>query len=278
MMGAVNPCDEIVLTANDGARIALRAHGAHVTGWAPAGGTERLWLSRDSECGPGLAIRGGIPVIWPQFNTRGPLPKHGFARDRAWVLESAQVEADGAAVATLTLVDDEATRAVLPQAFGLLLRVRAIGRELTITLDVRNNGTEVIEFTAALHSYFVVTNLAAAAVDGVAGADAEDSTKAGAAVTIPDGPLGVVGPVDLAIEDPTGPIRLTDPGLPELTITADGFDDVVVWNPGAGLAPGDVHAGGESEFVCVEPAVLLPVDLAPGAVWSGSARFEVAAG
>ena len=32
------------------------------------------------------AVRGGIPVLFPQFADRGPLKKHGFARDLPWQL------------------------------------------------------------------------------------------------------------------------------------------------------------------------------------------------
>jgi hypothetical protein len=81
-------CAPETVTAADGAQLTACAHGGHVLGWTPAGGRPRLWLSPTARCGPGLAIRGGIPVIFPQFAGRGPLPKHGFARDRAWRVET----------------------------------------------------------------------------------------------------------------------------------------------------------------------------------------------
>ena len=54
--------------------------GAHVTSWKTADGIERLFVSSASGFGAGAAIRGGIPVCWPQFSGRGSLPKHGFVR------------------------------------------------------------------------------------------------------------------------------------------------------------------------------------------------------
>ncbi len=67
--------DAIELIAPDGARAVLALHGAHVLSWIPAGGTEQLYLSPQSEFSLGQAIRGGVPVCFPQFATRGSLPR-----------------------------------------------------------------------------------------------------------------------------------------------------------------------------------------------------------
>src|SRR5690348_6301397 len=75
---------KIVLHSADGARADVFPYGAHVTSWMPAGGGGRLFLSERSAFGAGSAIRGGVPVIFPQFASTGPLPKHGFARTMEW--------------------------------------------------------------------------------------------------------------------------------------------------------------------------------------------------
>ena len=66
------------------ARATVLPYGAHVTSWITADGDERLYLSGRTAYRAGAAIRGGVPVIFPQFSDVGPLPRHGFARTRAW--------------------------------------------------------------------------------------------------------------------------------------------------------------------------------------------------
>ncbi|MCB2000494.1 MAG: D-hexose-6-phosphate mutarotase, partial [Rhodoferax sp.] len=77
----------LALQAADGARVLVTLHGGHVVSWVPAGGHgEQLYLSPRSGFGQRQAIRGGVPVVFPQFSDRGPLPRHGFVRNRAWQL------------------------------------------------------------------------------------------------------------------------------------------------------------------------------------------------
>ncbi|HEX5871641.1 MAG TPA: hypothetical protein VFY65_14540, partial [Longimicrobium sp.] len=72
------------LTHASGGTAEVYLHGAHVASWVPAGGSEAMFLSRAATLAPGEAIRGGVPVIFPQFASRGPLAKHGFARVQPW--------------------------------------------------------------------------------------------------------------------------------------------------------------------------------------------------
>ena len=75
------PCIRLSLANGDSALVALQ--GAQVLSWM-ASGRERLYLSPRAAFDGQTAIRGGIPVCWPQFNQRGPLPKHGFVRNLPW--------------------------------------------------------------------------------------------------------------------------------------------------------------------------------------------------
>jgi len=279
-----DPCTPREVTAADGASVRWCAHGGHVLGWTPDGGTERLWLSRSTGCGPGTAIRGGVPVIWPQFAARGHGPRHGIARDRAWTVlsttsahnsvdgngngnGSGSGSEDGAARVRLELRSDAATRVLLPHPFTLTLDVAAAGDRLVHTLSARNDGVEAFTFTAALHTYLRVSHVDDVSLHGLSGHRAAPN-DGGDAHEVPPGPTTVTGPLDVAIADVEGDVVLHDPVLGDLVVSAEGFDSRVVWNPGP-AAPGDVHPGGETELVCVEPALLHPTTLHPGETWSG---------
>ncbi|HJW45969.1 MAG TPA: hypothetical protein VJ484_05715, partial [Lysobacter sp.] len=62
---------------------AIATHGAQVLSWQCCG-RERLYLSPRATFTPGQAIRGGVPVIFPQFSDRGSGLRHGFARLYDW--------------------------------------------------------------------------------------------------------------------------------------------------------------------------------------------------
>jgi glucose-6-phosphate 1-epimerase len=289
-----DPCIPRTATGADGTELSVCRHGGHVLGWTPAGGRPRLWLSPAYECGPGRAIRGGVPVIFPQFAARGPLPKHGFARDRAWRAAAPAPIAGGGLGWTATLSDDPATRAIWPHRFELTLSARAAADTLEIELAVRNlddpsnpvdsadagnsvdsaDSADAFEFTAALHTYLALGDPAARLL-GLGGRTGEDNADGGRPVDLgaPGSPLGATDARDVAVPGAGGPLVLADPAAGELRIEADGFDDRVVWNPGAGHGLGDVPEGAERDFVCVEPAVLTAVRLEPGAVWTGRQRL-----
>ncbi|WP_336921800.1 aldose epimerase family protein [Aquipuribacter sp. SD81] len=268
MTATPDPCEPVEVTAADGASFRVYPHGGHVAGWVPAGGTDRLWCSRDTGCGPGTAIRGGVPIIWPQFSDRGDGPRHGVARDRAWDLLEVGRTADGAAHARLRLVCG-AGDTPLGHAFTLELDGEAEGSSLVLTLVARNDGDTPLTTTAAFHTYLRVSSTATTAVVGLDGMLARPN--GGGAPWHVTGPLDVVGPIDVAVEGvPAGDdgVVVVDDGSGDaVSLTADGVDSRVVWNPGPGKAPADVHPGGEGEFVCVEPALLEPRTLAPGGVW-----------
>lgn len=262
------PAFEVLTTRSpDGAELDVSPHGAHVLGWRPASGGERLWSS--SQAAP-PSLRGGVPVVFPQFAERGPLPKHGLARNRAW-----QVVAVAGGRAMLELRDDEATRAVWPHAFSLVLTAEVVAERLEVDLTVGNPGEEPFSFTAALHSYLSVTDARAVVVQGVGGHAGQDQAHDHAAVRVPPGDLAVQPPRDLAVLGASAPRRLLGGAHGDLVLTTGGFPDTVVWHP-ADQVFADIPADEAYGFVCVEPAVLSPVVLEPGGTWRGSMRLTAA--
>jgi glucose-6-phosphate 1-epimerase len=255
------------LQAPCGAQATVLLHGAHIVSWIPAGDQERLYLSPHAEAGAGKAVRGGVPVIFPQFNQRGPLPRHGLARNRAWRWVDGTVRA-GAAIGVLQLSDDEHTRAIWPHAFEAELTLVLQGLQLDIELAITNTGDRPFDFSAALHSYFLLDDLRRARLKGLFGVAYEDMLTGGRQHQEFD-PQSFVGEIDRVYHDVPGPLTLIT-AAGHLQIASEGFDDAVVWNPGPGQAAAmpDLPNDDWLRFLCVEAAQInQPVTLAPGQEW-----------
>ena len=77
----VNGLPAVVLKHPSGAEALVYVYAAHLASWKTADGSEQLYMSSKTEYGAGKAMRGGVPVCWPQFATRGPYGRHGFCRN-----------------------------------------------------------------------------------------------------------------------------------------------------------------------------------------------------
>ncbi len=254
------------------ATVALQ--GAQAVSWTTADGVERLFLSPVSAHDGRTAIRGGVPICWPQFSQRGPLPKHGFMRNLPWKWVSEPSEGDGAR-AVLAVEDDAATRALWPHAFAARLEVELAQDTLRIALTLRNTGDAPWSFTGALHSYLRVADIATARVDGLDGCARWDAATDRRGVQ--QGPLTFDGEFDRVFDAPGVPLRV-ETGLGVLSVTQGGFAENVVWNPGAALCAKlpDMPPDGYRHMLCVESAcVHEPVELAPGAEWTGWQQLQV---
>jgi glucose-6-phosphate 1-epimerase len=267
----------VALRAADGAAADVYLHGAHVTSWHPApGDTERLFLSARSEFRSGEAIRGGIPVIFPQFAAEGPLPRHGFARTSPWRLEELRRLDDGQVIATLSLSDSPATHALWNAAFRATLTVRVGGPQLVVSLGVENTGAASFSFTGALHTYLRVRDASQAEVLGLQGVRFRDSGDRTRLRTDDSPTLRVTGELDRVYVDAPRTLLLREPRR-TLGVEAQEFPDVVLWNPGRKRAAAlrDMEPDGERAMLCIEAAaVQTPIALATGERWHGSQTLD----
>jgi glucose-6-phosphate 1-epimerase len=261
-------CLRLQLANGDAVLVAL--HGAHVLSWT-SGGVERLYLSPEALFDGATAIRGGVPVCFPQFNMRGPLPKHGFARTSAWT-ESGS----GEGWLELQLHSSPATLALWPHAFTATLRIDLAPGALELGFTVQNTGEQPLDFALALHTYLRVQDLPGLDLRGLAGQpywdDVAQTDRLETDVVIFEGEVDRV--YQAAAEPLTlvdGPVQLRIDQGPELAET-------VVWNPGPAkcAAIADMPFDGFKHMVCVEAAhVNTPITLAAGAEWTGWQRLIV---
>lgn len=245
----------LLLSAPDGAQATITLYGAHLISWRGADGRERLFCSARSALDGSRAIRGGVPVIFPQFAERGSGMRHGFARVSSWRVLESGVE-NGWAFAVFGLEADDLDRQqaqAWPHGFALALRVAIRANELAMRFEVRNTGGTAFPFAAALHTYHLVEDIASVRIDGV---EREE--------------LVITDKFDRVYEGVTPPLALVDGGI-VLTIRQEGFSDAVVWNPGAAdaAALADMDDSEYRRFVCIEPALLSGPTLQPGESWVG---------
>jgi glucose-6-phosphate 1-epimerase len=295
------PCQRLTLPSGDSVLVALQ--GAHLLSWV-AQGRERLFLSERNVWDGQAAIRGGVPVCFPQFNQRGDLPKHGFARNVAWQFVAGQVDNNSLSAKHVHSLDDFAdiknntnssdinfasgahmrfqltanaqTLALWPQQFVATLHVSLKPNQLQITLQVQNTDTRPLLFTGALHTYFAVHNIANTQLTGLQG-QAEwnavtDQHGTANEVLRFDGEFDRVyqaAPHALQLQDANGTLQIEQ---------SPSWGQSVVWNPGATKCAtlSDMPPDGYQHMLCVEAAqVYEPISVAPSQTWQGWQRLSL---
>lgn len=235
-------------------------------------------MSTGTEYGGGKAMRGGVPVCWPQFADRGEYQKHGFARNSdKWYIVRQSTEPYPSVV--LGLDDDEATRKVWPFPFQLRYSVTLDSPDsVSVSMTVLNSGEEPMEFTTALHTYFRVPKVGSIYLQGLQGLTYEDSTKAREKFVEEGETLPISGEVDRVYLNAPPEAFIVDEGAGKaLKILKMGFADAVVWNIGEARAGGlkDLGAGEWENYVCYEAATIgKPAKLAKGASWTAGQTFS----
>ena len=257
----------LALQTPQGDRAVITLYGAHLASWITADGHEQLYMSPISAFATGKAIRGGVPVIFPQFSARGPFTRHGFARTCTW--QPVSEDAAASNQATLCLHDDATTRSLWPYAFGCELQFVLEPDQLSIHMTVKNLGEEHFSFTAALHSYFRVGALTSAKVTGLKNCAFEEQGMPGVQTETVLQPMGAMDRIYAAA--PSGLVLESDIG--KLIMDGTGFTNTVAWNPGAAAAAtmADLPAMDHDAFVCIEAALIEPPQvLSRGQHWQGS--------
>jgi glucose-6-phosphate 1-epimerase len=266
------PVCRLSLPCGDELKVAF--HGAHVLSWVSLG-RERLFLSPQSVMDGHAAIRGGVPVCFPQFNQRGNLPKHGFARNLPWTAKPIESTSEGVSL-ILVLSDSPATRAHWPQAFEAQFSIELTPRSLLLTLKVLNRDVQPLEMTGALHSYLAVDDIAQTRLCGLQGQAEWDSLTDVHSQAAAE--LHFDGEFDRVYEAAARPLLLQD-GTNRLQIEqSPTWLNSVVWNPGAVVCArmNDMPADGYKQMLCVEAAqVDAPVKVSPQATWQGWQRLTV---
>jgi len=262
--------EAVRLNGPRGATAVVSLLGGQVLSWITPDGREHLFLSERAVFDGSVAIRGGIPVCFPQFGGLGELPKHGFVRTREWSL-AGQRSADDYALVTLELADDAETRALWPHAFRAEITVMLEVDRIDVEFCVENTGSVPFAFTGALHSYLRVVQVEDALLEGLHGHDYRDAVDDDRIVRETGTEIQIENAVDRIYFDVRRP-QLLRAGNLSLGIQSQGFPDVVVWNPWVeGCARlKDTAPDNWRHMLCVEAAAVRnPVIVPAGEEWYG---------
>lgn len=244
------------LTRSSGASCEIYVYAAHVTSWKTGDSIERLYLSSATEYDTGKAIRGGIPICWPQFSGRGPYPKHGFVRTTdSWKVRRCVSEPHPSV--TLELRDCEGAKD-FPFDFVLTYTVTLDSNSsIKINMQVLNQSDEPMEFNTALHTYFTVTDVTKVKVVGLQGLKFEDNTRGLQVFEDEEEQLLVNGELDRVYLNAPDELLIFDQST-SISIQKHGFPDAVVWNIGEEKAPSikDMAAGDWQRYICLEAGAI----------------------
>lgn len=254
------------LKAAGASQVIIHHFGAHITSWKNAAGNELLYTSPLATFEGPKAIRGGIPICFPQFGKKGNLKQHGFGRTSTWELLDASDSK-----AQFVLEDSEVTRSEWPHQFKatVTIELSSDGNSLTIDLDVQNKDTAPFNLTCAFHTYFAADALHTEITD------LEGISNIPVAELMTDyTPTSQQGPITFHPNKMEHiffdtPERIS---LPTLVVNkSHNLPDLVVWNPTAEQTMGDLPSDGYKNFVCLEAAKIKDDAIVePGKTWNCS--------
>jgi glucose-6-phosphate 1-epimerase len=256
--------------------------GAHVTAWQPAGAERSaLFLSPRSHFVRGKAIRGGVPLIFPWFASRGdnlPGPMHGFVRTEPWSVAGTEMLPQGVAI-TFAYGADDTSGSYGYDHFSLRYRVVA-GAALELSFEVHNSGAKPLTIEEALHAYFAIGDIHQVTVTGLAGTEYLDRADGSTRKRQREDAIRFTGETDQLHLNTATPITIHDGAWQRrIILQKKDSSSTVVWNPWLDKATALPDLGPEAwtGMVCVEPANAREdrIELAPGAAHTMAVQVRI---
>ncbi|KAH7519517.1 putative glucose-6-phosphate 1-epimerase [Ziziphus jujuba] len=280
-----NGIDQVVLRSPQGASVKVSLHGGQVTSWRNEQGEELLFTSSKAIFKPPKAMRGGIPICFPQFGNCGSLEQHGFARNKIWMIDDNPPplnpnDSNGKSFIDLLLKPSEDDLKCWPHSFEFRLRVSlSTDGDLTLISRIRNVNGKPFTFSFAYHTYLLVSDISEVRIEGLETLDYLDNlcqrerfTEQGDAITFES-------EVDrVYLSSPNAIAILDHEKKRTYVIRKDGLPDTVVWNPWEKKSKSMVDFGDEEykQMLCVDGAAIeKPISLKPGEEWTGRLQLSV---
>lgn len=267
-----------------GASCQIHDFGACLLSYKTGGPNARecIFLSRDAKLDGSKAVRGGIPLVFPQFgHPDKSMPQHGFLRTNFWKADDSSVydNADGAGITyKLQLKEVKNSRGGLwgedtEYDCSFLYNIKIDSKTITTRLEIMNTGNKKFQFQTLLHTYYHVDGSDAldgskCYVKGLEGYMVADKVSHNEYICGSD-PIVIEGLTDRVYTPTAGKnivdviVGVGDGQLLKLTASGKCGDNnvpvsCVVWNPNKEKAAGMSDFGDDQyhDMICVEPGIL----------------------
>ncbi|CAN6922444.1 unnamed protein product [Brassica oleracea] len=277
----INGLEKIIVRDDRGRSFEVYLYGGQVASWKNEKGEELLVMSSKAIFKPPTPIRGGIPILFPQYANTGPLPSHGFVRQRFWEIDTnpPQLPSNSYYKAWVDLIlrSSQDDLKIWPHKFEYRLRVH-LGTEgdLILTSRVKNTDVKPFNFTMALHPYFSVSDISEIQVDGLQNLNYLDQLKNRTRFTDHDKTITFKSQFDRIYLSTPNDIRIVDKKKQKtIVVHKEGQVDAVVWNPWEKKVE-DLGTEDYRRFVTVESAAVeKPITVNPGQEWKGILQMSL---
>ncbi|MCU4158154.1 D-hexose-6-phosphate mutarotase [Carboxylicivirga sp. A043] len=238
---------------NKHASAKISLYGAHVLSFIPNKQDDILFVSPHAVYQEGKAIRGGIPICWPWFNAHPvdkSLPSHGFARISKWSVNSTSADEEKIQL-ELVLSSNPDTLKLWPYQFEVRLMV-TLTDQLSVALTTINKGEQPFDVSAALHSYFNISDIHTVTLEGLENTSYKDDVEN--VENIQKDQLLSFGQRTDRRYQSTSKAIIRD-AQRNIIVDKTGSQITVVWNPGEELAMQMPDLlDGYKHMLCVEAA------------------------
>lgn len=258
--------DTVKLELDPTNSITVHLHGATIISWIGSS-KERLFVSKKSAFDNKKAIRGGIPIVFPQFGAweNGAKPQHGFARNKRWTVVTKNQNNESVSL-KLSLNDDEETRQLWNFKFELNYDICLKKNALETAFSVINKDDHEFDFTCLLHTYFKTNSINEFVLNGLEGLIYIDKVDSNTEKVEENNEITICSEVDRIYKSAPESVIL-DIDHDRIMVIKENFPDLVVWNPWIEKSKKMVDFDDEEykNMFCIEPGYVSErVSLMPG--------------
>jgi glucose-6-phosphate 1-epimerase len=234
----------------------VHLQGAHLTRWMDTAGRDNIFNSSTAVYKSGVPIRGGNPIIFPQFGP-GEMCQHGFARNSVWRVVGTETTA-ASTVLCLELRPEDVEEHYLNQwqhDFVLTVTI-SLGETLVTKMKVQNLNSYPLAFTQGFHTYLALDDINSVEINGLSGLYYMDNLRDRAIFHEEHELVFISDFIDRRYQAIPAEMTITDKSTGRtLAMQTKNCQDAFVWNPWAEAEKKllDLAAQSHQKFVCVEP-------------------------